>query len=331
MLELEREPARQERELHVVLGTGQVGPVLAAKLAARGHRVRMVSRSAAPNVPGVHWAQGDITEAAFATEVTRGASAIYHCANPMRYDRWHALLPPLTRAVITAASGSGARLVVLDNLYMYGQPESGAIDEHTPERPRSTKGELRAQMAAELRAAHARGDLQLNVARASDFFGARAARSVTFGEPFFANLARGWPSYALGDPDLPHSYAYIPDVAEAMRVLGEHSAPVGDTWLVPHAWSGSSRELADLFGRAAGRRARLLRVPAWLLRTAGAFGGELSGVPEMLYQWQSPFTVDDARFRHTFGMTATPIDVAVRETLRSYGIAPAAQASAQAA
>lgn len=321
----------QERELHVVLGTGQVGPILAGKLAARGHRVRMVSRSAAPDVPGAQWAQGDITDAAFAREVTAGASAIYHCANPMRYDRWHELLPPLTHAVIDAASHSGARLIVLDNLYMYGLPESGVFREDSPEQPRSKKGELRAELAAELRAAHARGDLRMSIARGSDFFGARAARSVTFGEAFFTNLMRGWPSYALGDPDQLHSYAYIPDVAEALRVLGESSSPLGETWLVPHAWHGSSRALAELFGVAAGRNARLVRVPAWLLRAAGAFGGELSGVPEMLYQWRSKFVVDDTRFRSAFGVEATPIERAVIDTLQSYGIEPRAVPAAQAA
>jgi nucleoside-diphosphate-sugar epimerase len=320
-----------ERELHVVLGSGQVGPVLAQKLAARGHRVRMVSRSSAPALPGVQWARGDITDHVFAAEVVRGARAIYHCANPMRYDRWHELLPPLTRAVQQAAARSGAHLLVLDNLYMYGLPASGVISESSPEQPCSKKGELRAMLAAELRAAHARGDLQLSIARASDFFGARAARSVTFGGTFFSSLARGLPSYALGDPDQPHSYAYIPDVAEGLRVLGAQASPQGRTWLLPHAWHGSSRELASLFGQAAGRPARLWPVPDWTIRMLARFGGELSGVPEMLYQWRAPFTVDDAPFRCELGVSATPIASAVRATLQSYGIAPRPEPAALSA
>ena len=194
--------------------------------------------------------------------------------------------------------------------------------ESTAEAPCSRKGELRALLAAELRAAHERGELQLSMGRASDFFGPRAARSVTFGASFFASLARGLPSYALGDPDRLHSYAYIPDVAEGLRVLGAQQSPRGETWILPHAWHGSSRELASLFGRAAGRTARLWQVPEWLTRTLGRFGGELSGVPEMLYQWRAPFTVDDTRFRSAFGVAATPIAMAVRETLQSYGPEP---------
>ena len=326
---MDQERTQEERALHVVLGAGQVGPVLAQKLAADGHRVRIVSRTAAPALPGVQWARGDVTDAAFISEALAGARVVYHCANPMRYDRWHELLPPLARAVQEGAARAGAHLVVLDNLYMYGLPASGAIDERTPEAPCSAKGELRARLAGELRAAHARGDLrQLSIGRASDFFGARAARSVTFGEPFFRNLARGLPSYALGDPDQLHAYAFIPDVAEGLRVLGAQAEGGGETWLLPHAWQRSSRELAALFGVAAGRPARLWRVPDWLIRFAGRFGGELSGVPEMLYQWRAPFTVDDARFRATFGVQATPIARAVRETLLGYGIAPRVEPAA---
>jgi nucleoside-diphosphate-sugar epimerase len=274
----------------------------------------------------VQWARGDITDVAFAAEVTAGARAIYHCANPTRYDRWDELLPPLTRAAQQAAARAGAHLVVLDNLYMYGLPAAGPIGEDTPETPCSKKGELRARLAAELRAAHARGDLsRLSIGRASDFFGPRAARSVTFGEAFFASLRHGWPSYALGDPDLPHSYAYIPDVAEGLLALGAEGAGAGETWILPHAWHASSRDLARLFGRAAGRNARLWRVPDWLVRLAGSFGGELSGLPEMLYQWRAPFTVDDARFRATFAREPTPIATAVRDTLQSYGIAQRAE------
>jgi hypothetical protein len=34
---------------------------------------------------------------------------------------------------------------------------------------------------------------------------------------------------------------------------------------------------------------------------------------EMTYQWKVPYLLDDSRFRTTFGVSATPIDVAVQE------------------
>lgn len=52
-----------DSELHVVVGAGQVGVPLAARLAARGHRVRVVRRGApVPGLRGVEWARGDVTD-----------------------------------------------------------------------------------------------------------------------------------------------------------------------------------------------------------------------------------------------------------------------------
>ena len=119
-----------QSQVHIVLGAGQVGPLLAAKLAAAGHDVRMVSRSRPNEVPGVRWVRADLADVAQARAAIRGAHTVYHCANPMRYDQWALLLPPMTNAICEAAAGSGAHLVVLDNLYMYGAPPQRNRERH---------------------------------------------------------------------------------------------------------------------------------------------------------------------------------------------------------
>jgi nucleoside-diphosphate-sugar epimerase len=278
-------------------------------------------------LPGVESMRGDITDAAFADLAMRGASVVYHCANPARYDAWNAQLPPLARTIREAATRAGARLVVLDNLYMYGAPEGGVIREDSPIAPNSEKGRLRAELAAELDQARERGELHVSVGRASDFFGPRAEHSVTFSPEFFANLESGDSAFALGDPDQPHAYAFIPDVAEGLLLLGTRPTERGQTWILPHAWQGSSRALAQLFGRFAGREAKLWSIGQWQLRLASVFDRELRAVPEMMYQWQSPFTVDDSRFRRAFGMNPTPIEIAVQETLHAYGLDRIARAA----
>ena len=103
--------------LHVVFGAGQIGPPLARRLREHGHPVRLVRRSRTAASEGIEGVAGDAGDAAFATEVTRGAAAIYHCMNP-EYSAavWARELPRLMTSLIEAASRNGARLVVLDNL-----------------------------------------------------------------------------------------------------------------------------------------------------------------------------------------------------------------------
>ncbi len=106
--------------LHVVFGAGQVGARLAAELIAHGHTVRVVRRSAVP-VPGAEVVAGDAQDPVFATRVTAGAAAIYHCMNPSAYTAaaWELEYPRLGAALIAAALANDARLVCLDNLYGY--------------------------------------------------------------------------------------------------------------------------------------------------------------------------------------------------------------------
>src|SRR5215475_889855 len=135
-------------ELHVLFGGGQVGYPLARILADRGKRVRIVKRSTGGLPEGVELAQGDAADLNFCVEAARGASTVYHCMNPPYYARvWTELLPRYMNNLIVAAGRSGARLVVLDNVYMLGRTQGKPLDEDTPPRPCSRKGEIRAKVA----------------------------------------------------------------------------------------------------------------------------------------------------------------------------------------
>src|SRR5664280_1529977 len=137
----------QISELHVVLGAGQVGPQLAKELVTLGHRVRLVRRGPSVDAgPGVEWMHGDLTDPAFAKEACRGAAVVYNCTNPELYHQWDRLLFPLAKGILNGATRAGARLVILDNLYMLGAPDRVPLDESAPMNSRSRKGEMRKRL-----------------------------------------------------------------------------------------------------------------------------------------------------------------------------------------
>jgi hypothetical protein len=73
--------------------------------------------------------------------------------------------------------------------------------------------------------------------------------------------------------------------------------------------------------------------PAWLLRLLGmTFVPEAGELPEMMYQWRAPFVLDDAAFRARFGLSGTPMDVVVRDsvTWARAAFAPGAPSPARA-
>jgi nucleoside-diphosphate-sugar epimerase len=299
--------------LHLVVGGGQIGQLTAATLAARGERVRQVYRRAKPTLPGkVEVLLGDMTDETFAASATAGVDVVYDCSNPP-YDRWHELLLPLGRSVLRAASTAHARLIALDNLYMYGRP-AGPIRPDSPIQPCSRKGRLRAQLAEERLRAHERGELRVAIARASDFYGVGVTNAL-FGDHFFKRVLAGKSAQVFGDPDLPHAYSYGPDVAETLIRLGADERAAGKVWLVPTAPAESTRALVDRFGAALGRPIEVSVVPAFLLRIAGLFNGVMRESIEMLYQWEIPYALDDTETRQVFGLHPASPDTGVPATL----------------
>jgi nucleoside-diphosphate-sugar epimerase len=258
---------------------------------------------------------GDVTDPHFADEAARGAAVVYNCVNPPDYSRWHGVLEPLARAVRGAAARAGARLVVLDCLYMYGVPQHSPFDEDTPMRPCSDKGELRAMLVEELFEAHRRGEVEVTTGRASDYFGPDTPLSVLFHQRSLDRLRAGKAVEVFGDPDMPHGYSFTPDVARGLVELGLRPEAVGQAFHLPLSWTGTTRELVQRAGALLGRSGTVRRVPNWALTLVGVASPTMRALREMVYQWEHPYVIDDRRFRATFGVEPTPIDDALRAML----------------
>ena len=302
--------------LHVVFGAGQIGPHLAARLLAAGKRVRVVRRSDAPlDLAGVELVRADGRDPQAAAEAARGAEAVYHCVNVAYYAKlWAEELPRIQESLIAAAGRSGAKLVVLDNLYAYGRTGGVPMNEETPQNPSSRKGEIRARLHDDLVAAARRGDARIAMGRAADFFGPGAWAGSLLGQPFWPAALAGKTVSLVVNPEPRHTYHYSRDVAAGLAALGLDAAADG-LWMLPCAPAVSTRELVDRFAGALGRPIPIRRVPRLVMGAAGLLLAIARELNEMAYQWEEPFVVDDARFRARFGDLATPLDVAARETL----------------
>jgi nucleoside-diphosphate-sugar epimerase len=266
---------------------------------------------------------------AFAEEALAGASVVYDCMNPS-YDKWPEQLLPIARGALHGAARAGASLVALDCLYMYGRPH-GAMREDSPLTPCSKKGELRVQLAAERFAAHRRGDVRVAVGRASDFFGPNLPQSA-FSDRFYQRVLAGKPAECMGDPDQLHSYTYVEDIARALATLGGDTRSFGEVWHLPTPAAETTRQLNVRMGRALGLDIKTARLPKWLVRGSGLFQPIMRELHEMMYQWETPYVLDDSKFRATFGVSATAMEVAVAETARwareHYKLAQSARATA---
>ena len=69
------------------------------------------------------------------------------------------------------------------------------------------------------------------------------------------------------------------------------------------------------FSHAVGVKPRFTRLSPLVLRIAGLFVPEAAELPEMIYQWRTPYILDDSQFRARFGATPTPLASALEATL----------------
>ena len=305
---------------HVIFGTGAIGLATLEALLRRGETVRMVNRSGSASVPKeIEVTGGDAADPRFTIEVTHGAKVIYQTLNPP-YAQWVELFPALQAGVLAAAQTQEARLVSMENVYMYGRPAGQPLTETRDYAAHTKKGRLRGRMAHELLDAHKAGRVSVAIGRASDYFGPRGGAQSNLGDRLFPAVLTGKTARVLGDPDQPHTYTYIPDIGEGLAVLGEHPDAPGQVWHLPNdPNTRTTRQLCELvFQRAGASRARLRRVPPSLLRLAALTNPTVRELLEMQYQFAEPFIVDSTKIDNVLDVHATPIEQALADTLATY-------------
>jgi nucleoside-diphosphate-sugar epimerase len=301
---------------YVIVGAGVVGRTTAGRLADAGHRVVLVSRSGTGTGAGradVEPVAADATDAAGLTALADGADALFNCANPA-YHRWPTDWPPIADALLQAAERSGAVLVTMSNLYGYG-PMDRPVREDDPLASAGTKGRVRAQMWHQARAAHEAGRIRATEARASDFWGP-GVTGAHLAERVVPKVLAGKRVSVLGDPDAPHSWSYIDDVAATLAALATDERAWGRPWHVPSGPARSAREMVGLLAAAAGRPApKVGAVPSWALTAAGVVSPLMREMREVAHQFDRPFVLDASRTEAALGLAPTPVVEAAATTV----------------
>jgi nucleoside-diphosphate-sugar epimerase len=252
-----------------------------------------------------------------AAKAVAGASVVYMAAQPP-YTDWPGRFPTMLAKVIDATAEAGAKLVMVDNLYGYG-PLDGPMSESTPELATDRKGVVRREMTEMLLEAHRSRSLRVAIGRASDYYGPDCENSGVAALAIIP-ATNGKTIRWLVRGDVPHSVAYLPDVARAYVTLGTDQRADGEIWHLPHGAAVTGAQFLDVVRNAAGTPLKTGVVTKFMLWIAAPFHAISRESLGILHQWDRPFVVDDSKFRTTFGdFENTPLEEAVAESLRSYG------------
>ena len=310
-----------EQKTALVLGaTGGVGGEVARRLHAQGWRIRALSRRPDAVAREFEPVTGDALDAAAVRAAAADVDLIVHAVNPPGYRNWGELSLPMLDNTIAAARESGARIAFPGTVYNYGPDAGGFVAEDAPQNPSTRKGKIRVEMERRLEQAVGAG-VRTTILRCGDFFGPRPGNNwfsdglVQPGKPVRRVIYPG----AL---DLPHNWAFLPDVAEAfVRLIerpGQH-APFERFHFAGHDVTGHAF-VAAIAGAAGRERLPVLPLPWPILSLAAPFNETLREMREMRYLWKQPVRLDGRRLEAAIGPEPrTGLDEAVRLTLEGLG------------
>ncbi len=318
----------------LVLGArGRLGGAVARAFAGAGWRVlaqRRAGGSVHAAVAGIEWVQADAADTATLQRAAAGASVVVHAMNPAyTAAAWRAEAPGLMQSAIDLAAALRAHLLFPGNVYNYGADMPPVLTPDTPQRPRTAKGRIRADLEQQLAQGARQHGLAATVIRAGDFFG--AGRGSWLDQVIAKKLPQGcvtWP----GALDAPHAWAYLPDLAKVFVDVAEAGGEAGSCEVLHFAghtvtgqdWLTALTEVAWERGWLPRDGAlRTSRMPWGLMRLVSPFVPVVASLREMRYLWDVPHALDGAALARRIGTEPhTPFLEAVRAAITELDLAP---------
>jgi len=292
---------------YVVVGAGPVGRETARLLGEEGHDVVLTSRSVGSNaLQNVRAIQADATDASELSRIGRGADAIFMCAMAT-YHRWPTDFFPIIDGTVRAAETVGAKLIVLGNLYGYGEYADSPLRSDLPLDPTSKKGTARTIMWQRA----VRANVPAIEVRSSDYLGHGAISY--FSLVALPSIIEGKPTTFIGDLDATHAWSFTKDVARTLVAASRYTGEWGRAFHVASQYA-SSRELIEKTAAMLGREISETR--SYSVPEMEALG--MHELIEMSYLFQSPLLVDSSDTEALLGVKASTLEEMIADTLRDH-------------
>jgi len=307
------------KELHVVLGaSGTIGQAVVSELKLRNLNIRAVERR--KKITDVETVNADLLDLNQTINAVKGATYVYLCIGiPYNAKAWLEEWPKVMGNVITACESANARLIFLDNVYMYGPaPLKAPFDESHTQNPPSQKGKARKMTASMLMEAHNAGRVKAVIGRSADFYGPNAVNSP-FYISFLERMLAGRNPLSIGRIDVKHTYAYSLDNGRALVALALDDETYGQVWHLPVSEPVTVEEVLAKFNKVMGTAYKVAMIPRLFLGILGVFISPIKELKEMLYQFDYPYIMSYSKFKNHFpDFKVTALEDGIKATVDSF-------------
>ena len=306
--------------LITIFGYGPTGIAAADALRARGQAIRVVQRKRPANLPaGVEFMPCDVMDAQSVLRAMTGAEqAVVSIGVEYSGKVWKQVWPKAMANFLAAAEATNIRVVHIDNMYMYGPHDPSPINEDAPLTSYGQKPAVRAEATRMWMKAAREGRVKWAALRPPDFYGP-GVNNAHIGETGLGLIAQGKTAMLILQPDQPHDFAYVPDIARAtVSLLDAPDDAFNQAWHVPCAPTRTPRQLLEMGAKAIGQKPKIMPISTLGLRVIGIFSPFLRECVEMRFTWNRPYHVDATKFARRFWSDATPFEVGIPATAQAF-------------
>lgn len=235
-----------------------------------------------------------------------GMQVIVAAWNPL-YPDWAAQVPKLHAQIRAVALQQNATVILPGNVYVFGPQAPLPWGTETRHDTQTPLGRIRQKMEAD----YHREGVRTILLRAGDFIDTKASGNW-FDKILIAGLNKGKLTYP-GRPDIPHAWAYLPDLTRAAVALAEQRDSLPRYADIPYAgYTLTGQEIAEALHRVTGQDIALRQMRWGPFRLLSPFSAMMKHLLELRYLWETAHFLDPAPLSQLLpDFTPTPIDTAL--------------------
>ena len=305
--------------LHTLIGiNGTIATELLLTLRANRENVRLVS-SRPFFLEGVEYKAADIHNYEQLVQALAGSTVVYLLAVfPFNTESISSYWLPVMYNVINASKETSAKLIYLDQTCVYGEL-AGIVTENTRYRPCCTAGQTSMEMVQVLENEMHEGTIKAAIGRTTDFFGPGSPGNSKINKLVFEHLQMNKNARWLVNADTFRTFAYFPDIAKALYILGCNKSANGKLWHLPVATPAiSGRQFIQLAAQFMQGPPKPRVLSSWYLKSLKSFSRLIRGLHANSCQENNSFVFSSFKFENTFGVLPTPYHSSIKATADWY-------------
>ena len=304
--------------MQTILGAGgATAIVLAKELKTYTNHIRLVSRNPAKVNENDEVFPANLLNASEVEAAVAGSEVVYLTAGlEYKISIWKRDWPVLIQNVIDACLKAKARLVFLDNVYMYAASEIPAMTEVSKMDPPSEKGKVRLAVQNLLLDAMKKQGLQATIARSADFYGPDVKNSP-LSISVLDEFRKGKKAFWQVDASKVHTFTYVPDIGKSVALLGNTPDAFGEIWHLPTSSERlTGKDFIEMIAREMNVAPRYYNFSRLMMQVIGLFIPIVNELKEMAYQYDRDYVFDSSKFEKRFNYKPVSYTEGIREMVQ---------------